>query len=68
VEPPGAVVTVQGPGGFSQEFRAVGGEVVTGLPPGTYSVSATSPGFESSSKEVEIEADRTARVTLVLRR
>jgi mono/diheme cytochrome c family protein len=66
VEPAGAVVTVQGPGGFSQEFRAVGGEVVTGLAPGTYSVSATSPGFESSSIEVEIEADRTARVTLVM--
>jgi mono/diheme cytochrome c family protein len=66
VQPAGATVTVTGPGGFSQEQQIVGGTVLEGLAPGTYTVSAALEGYESSSQQVEVTAQDTATVSLTL--
>ncbi|MEX2534390.1 MAG: c-type cytochrome [Trueperaceae bacterium] len=66
VEPAGATVTVTGPDGYSEQLQVIGGEVLGGLTPGTYTITGTLAGYESAGEEVEVEAQETAEVSLTL--
>lgn len=62
--PPGGVVTVTGPDG-TQAGRtragADGGYVVSGLPPGTYTVIVTAPGFRPEAAAVTVTGSGAVR-------
>jgi outer membrane receptor protein involved in Fe transport len=64
---PEATVTVSGPVTRSERSDAQGAFKISGLPPGTYSVSAVRPGFAEARRDgVKVEGEAGPRVDLVL--
>jgi outer membrane receptor protein involved in Fe transport len=64
---PGATVTVAGPVTRSERSDAQGAFKISGLPPGTYSVSAARPGFAEARQDgVTVGGEAAPRVDLVL--
>ena len=59
---PGASVTVTGPGGLARVVTTGndGGYAISGLPPGTYTIRISAPGFSLfESMQIELVATRT---------
>ena len=63
-EPAGAVVTITGPDGFTQELT--GSQTVEGLVPGEYVIAATLEGFEPSETRVEVAPGEVVPVDIIL--
>jgi len=64
---PGAAVVVSGPGVTRTTFTAGDGRfTMSGLPPGTYQVVISMPGFSASTREVTVGDTMTAAADVTL--
>lgn len=66
VDPGDVKVTVRGPDGYAQETTVTGGQVFTGLAAGSYEVTTSKVGFQSSTQTLEVPADGTTSLSVVL--
>jgi mono/diheme cytochrome c family protein len=68
VDPGEVTVQVSGPEGYSSEAEVTGGHIFTGLPAGSYTLSAAKEGYESATQTVQVSAGATASTSLTLAR
>ena len=68
IDPGEVTVQVSGPEGYSSEAEVTGGHVFTGLPAGSYTLSAAKEGYESATQTVAVSAGATASTSLTLTR
>ena len=64
VNPASAAVVVTGPSSYSQSFT--GNQFLGSLTPGSYSASATAPGFVDASSSINVVAGQTSSISLNL--
>lgn len=64
LRPDGTMMGVSGPRGYSAAFT--GDQLLTGIQPGTYTVSAEHEGYLSVTYEVEVHARNTSTVSITL--
>ena len=65
---PAARITITGPGGVRKnvQSQADGTYTLVGLPPGTYTVRLTLPGFVQFQQQVEVSAAKTVQLDIAL--
>lgn len=68
VDPGGVNVNVKGPDGYTLVTTVTGGQVLTGLTAGIYTLLVSKVGFQSTTHEVEVIADQTSSLSVVLER
>lgn len=68
VDPGGVTVNVSGPDGYTQEANVTGGQIFSGLAAGSYEVAVTKEGFRSTTQEVEVTANGTSSLSVILER
>lgn len=64
VRPDGASLRISGPRGYAAEFT--GDQLLTGIQPGTYTVTAEHEGHLAATYEVEVQARNTSTVSITL--
>jgi uncharacterized repeat protein (TIGR01451 family) len=64
VTPASAVVVVTGPYNFTQTFT--GNQMLADLAPGQYLAKATAPAFHDGSSGINVVADETSQISLIL--
>ena len=66
VDPADVTVSLLGPAGYSREVQVTGGQVFTGLQPGTYRLSASKEGYRNFSETLEVASGSTTDTALKL--
>lgn len=68
IDPGEVTVQISGPEGYSSEAEVTGGHVLTGLVPGSYTLTAVKEGYRSATQTVQVRAGATASTSLTLAR
>jgi len=66
VDPGEVTVQLSGPGGYSSETQVTGGQIFTGLAPGTYELTARKEGYRNLSQTIDVTAGGTTSASLTL--
>ena len=67
VDPEEVTMQLSGPGGYSSETQVTGGQVFTGLAPGTYALTASKEGYRNLSQKIDVTAGGTTSTSLTLK-